>query len=124
MRFFFKFLKQYKHLLLCGPNRQSVYVGNNMVLTSTLCSQKLYVDTRDVSLSPHIIIDGYWESWVTRAIQRLVKPGMIVVEIGANIGYYTTLNYFFVVVGVLQIYLSIPYYRMALLCIKLRMKRE
>lgn len=72
-------------------NRQSVYVGNNRVLTSTLYGQKLFVDAMDLSLAPHVIINGFWEWWITRAVRTLVKPGMIVVEIGANIGYYTTL---------------------------------
>ncbi|MBV9860674.1 MAG: FkbM family methyltransferase [Alphaproteobacteria bacterium] len=61
------------------------------MLTTTLRGQKLFLDSRDLSLSPHIILEGTWEPSVTRAIASLVKPGMTVVEIGANVGYYTTL---------------------------------
>lgn len=32
--------------------------------------------------------DGFWESWVTLALARLVRPGMKAWNIGANMGYY------------------------------------
>jgi FkbM family methyltransferase len=71
--------------------RQAVYVGDNRVLTATVNGQRLFVDARDLSLSPGIILNGCWEPGVTRALSSLVKPGMTVVEIGANVGYFTTL---------------------------------
>ena len=71
--------------------RQAVYVGANRVLTTTIHGQPLYVDARDLSLSPQLILNGNWEPGVTRALRSLVKPGMTVVEIGANVGWYTIL---------------------------------
>jgi FkbM family methyltransferase len=67
-----------------------VYVGGNRVLTTTVHGQPLFVDSRDLSLSPQIILNGAWEPGVTQALRSLVKPGMTIVEIGANIGYFTT----------------------------------
>jgi hypothetical protein len=51
----------------------------------------LFVDTRDLSLTPEIILNGCWEPGVTRGLSSLVKQGMTVVEVGANVGYFTTL---------------------------------
>ncbi len=69
----------------------AVYVGNHRVLLRTVFGHKMFVDSRDLSLTPHLILDGYWELWITRVFQQLVKPGMRVVEVGANVGYYTLL---------------------------------
>jgi FkbM family methyltransferase len=44
----------------------------------------------DRSVSPHLLHDGFWESWITLALSKIVRPGMNAVNIGANLGYYTT----------------------------------
>ena len=69
----------------------SVYLGNYIALAKTIFDHKIYVDTRDISLAPHILIDGYWERWITDFFLKLLNPGMTVVEVGANIGYYSLL---------------------------------
>jgi FkbM family methyltransferase len=51
----------------------------------------LNLDPRDESLTPCLIRDGYWESWVSLAVARYVKPGYVCVDAGAHIGYYTAL---------------------------------
>ncbi len=50
-----------------------------------------WVDLRDKALSPHLMLQGYWEMWITSAIARLTKPGTLAIDIGANLGYYTLL---------------------------------
>lgn len=45
----------------------------------------------DQSLTPHIALDGYWEEWITNIFLDLIKPGMKVIDVGANVGYYTLL---------------------------------
>src|SRR5579884_2268054 len=62
-----------------------VYLGDHTALARVLQRYKMYVDTRDLSLSPHLLTDGYWENWITQAWQRLLRPG---VHVGANVGYY------------------------------------
>lgn len=71
--------------------RNAVYLGDHKALLRTIFGQKMIVDTRDVSLTPYLLLDGYWELWITNALQDVVTTGMNVVEVGANVGYYTLL---------------------------------
>jgi FkbM family methyltransferase len=69
----------------------STYVGGNRVLARTANGFKMYVDATDVCISPHLILDGVWEEWTEATLRRIVRPGMHVLEIGANVGYFTLL---------------------------------
>lgn len=68
---------------------RAVYIGNNRVLAKTARGLKMFVDSRDVSIAPHIILDGVWEEGTEAVVRAIVKPGMSVLEIGANVGYFT-----------------------------------
>ena len=57
----------------------------------TAFGQKIFVDTRDIGLTPHILVDGMWEPAVLEVFRRVVGGGMTVVDIGANIGWYSLL---------------------------------
>lgn len=74
-----------------ASGRTSTYLGNETLLTTLRAGQKIYLDSSDISLTPHIVLDGYWEEWITTAFLRELRPGMRVVDIGANCGYYTLL---------------------------------
>ena len=67
----------------------SAYCGDGVALCRCLGKLKLFVDPADVSLAPHLMLDGYWESWVTLAVMRHVQPGMVCVDVGANVGYFS-----------------------------------
>lgn len=71
--------------------RVATYMGNETLLTTLRSGEKIYLDSSDISLTPHIALDGYWEEWITSAFLRELRPGMRVVDIGANCGYYTLL---------------------------------
>lgn len=73
--------------------RPIAYCGDHVALTYTYHGDKIYVDTRDTSLAPHLLLDGNWEDWVSRCfLQKLSEnQGATVVDIGANVGWYTLL---------------------------------
>jgi len=72
-------------------HRPCTYVGEHTLLTQTAFGHLIHLDTRDTSLMPSLVAYGYWEAGVTRTILRLLRPGQRVVEVGANVGYYTLL---------------------------------
>lgn len=72
-------------------SRQTIYLGNQRALTTTERGHIMYVQTTDLSLAPWIMLNGVWEEACTEIFCQLVQPGMTVVEIGANIGYFTLL---------------------------------
>ena len=71
--------------------RQTVYLGNNLILTEVF-HYKMLLPTTDLSMTPGLILDGYWEPMVTKLFLDLLRPGMIVLDIGAAFGYYTLLS--------------------------------
>lgn len=68
-----------------------VFYGANRLLCRLLGDYLALVDTRDLMLGPRLALDGFWESWVTLAVARHLRPGMWCVDVGANYGYYTLL---------------------------------
>jgi FkbM family methyltransferase len=68
-----------------------VYYGDHRLLCRLLGDFLAFVDTRDLMLGPRLVLDGFWEAWVTLAIARHLRPGMWCVDVGANYGYYTLL---------------------------------
>lgn len=72
----------------CQANRY-FYLGPDLALVRLNCGHMLYVDPLDEHVSANIIAHGYWEASVHGALLRLLRPGFRVVEVGANLGYYT-----------------------------------
>lgn len=70
---------------------KSQYLGNKTVLCRILGGNKFFVFAEDFGLSPHLILDGYWEFWLTKYFARMIRPGDTVIDIGANLGYYSVL---------------------------------
>jgi FkbM family methyltransferase len=69
----------------------TVTIDPHTILCRVLGRYKLFVDSRDVGLAPHLMLDGYWEMWCTEFMLRQVKAGQVAVDVGANLGYYTVL---------------------------------
>ncbi len=70
---------------------KAIYLGDHLALAQVLDRFKMYVDTRDIGIAPHLMMGGQWEMWVTKLFCDLLRPGMTVVDVGANFGYYTLL---------------------------------
>jgi len=60
-------------------------------LCRVLGKYKIFVDTRDIGITPHLVMDGFWETWLTQCMYRIIKPGDICIDVGANYGYYSLL---------------------------------
>ncbi len=76
---------------LCRAQTQAIYLGDHTGLCRILGRYKFYVDTRDRGFGSNVLLDGFWEMWLTQFMARYVKPGMVVADVGANYGYYSVL---------------------------------
>ncbi len=68
-----------------------LYLGDHEALVQARWGAKLVVDTRDRLLAPWLLMDGLWESHVTGWMHDHLRPGGVMVDVGANIGYFTVL---------------------------------
>lgn len=81
----------------CGPiaekpdRMNGVYLGNNTVLTRLWSGHMMIVYTGDMIVMPHLINIGINEPHVTRTMVSLIRPGDVVVDAGANVGYFSVL---------------------------------
>lgn len=76
---------------LCRERVMKAYLGDNRALCRLLGRYKFYVDTSDKGFAPHILLDGYWELWVTQFLARTIKPDMHVIDVSAGGGYFALL---------------------------------
>ncbi|MFO1303595.1 MAG: FkbM family methyltransferase [Burkholderiales bacterium] len=67
---------------------QSAYLGDHRALTRLRSGQLIFVDTRSVDIGTHLLFGGHWEANYVAAFERLLRPGNVVVDIGANHGVY------------------------------------
>ena len=68
---------------------RAIYLGQDTVLCRVLGKYLMYADAQETGITPHFCMDGYWESWITVALARTIRPGWNCLDIGANHGYYT-----------------------------------
>ena len=52
---------------------------------------KVFLDPEDEGVSPRISYHGWYEGGTTRLFEKLLRPGMRVVDVGANIGWFSLL---------------------------------
>tara|TARA_R110002110_G_C13415099_1_gene713952 strand:- start:151 stop:999 length:849 start_codon:yes stop_codon:yes gene_type:complete len=70
---------------------RSQYLGQNRVLCSILGGKKFFAFGDDIGFSTHMIFDGFWEYWLTKCFADHINEGDVVLDVGANLGYYTLL---------------------------------
>ena len=68
---------------------QTAYLGDHTALTFLRSGQRIYVDTRSVDIGSHLLLLGDWEANYAAAFGRLIQPGNVVFDLGANHGFYT-----------------------------------
>jgi FkbM family methyltransferase len=70
---------------------QNAYLGDHVALGRVLGRYKLFVDTHDIGFGSHLILDGFWEIWLTLFCARNVRTGMTAIDVGAHLGYYSVM---------------------------------
>ena len=75
--------------LVSRQESRALYLGDQTVLCRVLGKYLVYADAQETGITPHLAMDGYWESWITLALARLLRPGWHCLDVGANHGYYT-----------------------------------
>lgn len=69
-------------------NSGTLYLSEKEVLTKLFSGLKIYLDPRDIAVAQHIALDFIWEEEITKAWLSVLKPADVVLDIGANFGYF------------------------------------
>jgi FkbM family methyltransferase len=75
---------------LTGPFSATFPDGS--MLTQTIHGLKYFVDPDDLVIAPQMIVYRQWEADLSDLFRRLCKPDTILVDVGANFGYFTVLG--------------------------------
>lgn len=77
------------------PNRpdmmSGVYMGDGIVMTKLWSGHPFLAFTGDMITAPHLINSGVNEAHNSRTFVSLVRPGDVVVDVGASVGYFSVL---------------------------------
>jgi len=69
----------------------SISTAENRVITAKSLNRKKYkVLSRDYAGS-HLLVTGIWEPYVTKTLEKILQPGDVFLDIGANFGYFSIL---------------------------------
>jgi FkbM family methyltransferase len=72
-------------------NSGAISLSDTEIVAKMFNGLKIYLDPRDISVTPHLALDGIWEEEMTMAWLSVLQPSDLVVDIGANFGYYGVL---------------------------------
>lgn len=73
-----------------APTTFTVQLTEEDAVRCTVGVVELYCDTADAAVTPGLR-SGVYEPHLTRVFERYCRPGMTVVDVGANLGYYSLL---------------------------------
>ena len=65
-----------------------VFIGEQTVLAETCHGDFIYLDAIDTGVTPNILRFGRWEPAIEALFLERLRPGMHVVDVGANCGYF------------------------------------
>ncbi len=80
------------------PLRKNIYywlyskLHPNKLVIRNIQGSKMYLNLRDYGLSKQLFLNGIREPECTKIMKKELKKGMVIAEIGANIGYYALLE--------------------------------
>jgi FkbM family methyltransferase len=70
---------------------RGTFVGDGRVLVAPTWGGRLLVPADDISLMPELVAHGTYDVPFTAFVQRHIRPGDTVFDIGANVGLFTLL---------------------------------
>ncbi len=73
-----------------APTAFTVQLGEEDALRCTVGEVELFADAADAAVTPGLR-SGEYEPHLTAVFERYCRPGMTVVDVGANLGYYSLL---------------------------------
>lgn len=73
----------------CRNDAAATFCGNGRILCRALGQYHVFVEADDIGLTPNLVCDGFWEPGISLVFERFLKPGMVAVDVGANIGYFS-----------------------------------
>lgn len=76
--------------LLVGPF--AVTLADGSLLTQTIHGVKFFLDPDDLIITPQMVIYRQWEADLSDLFHRLCTPETVLVDVGANFGYFTVLG--------------------------------
>lgn len=75
----------------CRGRATAIALPDGNTLCRVLGEYPMVLTMKDISVAPHLALDGYWEIWNAMCIAKRIKPGWHCIDVGANFGYYTLL---------------------------------
>ncbi|PIY97313.1 MAG: hypothetical protein COY66_00245 [Candidatus Kerfeldbacteria bacterium CG_4_10_14_0_8_um_filter_42_10] len=75
---------------LAAKNNEIIKIikGNKMILSTS----RKGADLKEHSIFKQLALDGERESEATKILEKIIKPGQVIFELGANIGYYVLIE--------------------------------
>jgi FkbM family methyltransferase len=74
-----------------SPGSASHYLGGNRGVVTTAWGYRLLLRTDDFIVAPELMTTGIYEPGLTALLPRLLRPNETMLDLGANIGYYSVL---------------------------------
>ena len=71
---------------------KSIINNYEILIIKNIHGNKMIININDPGISRELLMDGTHEPQTTELIKTVLKPDMHIVEVGANVGYYTLIE--------------------------------